>query len=99
MGPEFSQSLHPGAGEFSQGSQLARLGIRAKELEVFSQRLLQHLVVGQRGARGQAQQLERLVLGRPVFQTILGDQAGGRGGKAERGVVHGVIVPAAQVAA
>ena len=26
-------------------------------------------------------------------------KTGGRGGKAERGVVHGVIVPAAQVAA
>ncbi len=71
------QPLHPVHRTAPQSAQFCWLGIRTKEADVVTHRVLEFILARQGGSGGQTQQLEGAPFGRPVIQPLLNHQPGG----------------------
>ncbi|MCY1375995.1 hypothetical protein D9M69_634490 [compost metagenome] len=77
--------------------QFLGLGVGAEDRDVVAHLGFDLVVVGQRGARREAEFAQRPTLGRAVLEPLLDDESGGNGGDFTLGRVHRGILPAADV--
>jgi len=89
MRAKFGQALHPDPCQLTQGSQLSRLGVGAKQGDVVTHLGLDHIIGGQCRTGGQAQLFEGAVLGRTKSQAFFHHQSRGGGGNFKGNIVHG----------
>ncbi len=76
MRPKTLKAMHPSQCQFAQDTQLQWLGVHAKKCDVFLDRKLDLLVVRQGRTARQPQLLDRVALGRAVFQALLHHHSG-----------------------
>ena len=96
MRPELRQALHPVQRQRAQGAQFFGLRVGTEQGNVLADGFVQQSLVGQRGARGGAQQLQRAALGTAQFEAIFDHKTRGGAGDLQRkrrfGDWHGAIV-------